>query len=442
MTVNVDLLKFFTKDEVEQLAKEKKFVIRKSPINGFNMLLTFTTGLLETANTTLMKLVAFLNTTAHTKVSPQALDKRIEKQAVEFLKVCLDKVMDISVKNIKIENELLSSFSYIYIIDSTNFSLHPSLENDFKGSGGSGSPASMRIQLVYDYLSGKTYLEIGDVKNTDAVMLEDIVKNNSLNINRNALFLQDPGYFNTNTFENIEKANNFFISKIKTNTKIFDLDGNKLDLKKITKKDYKYIDMIVKIQGKTFRLVGKKLSDKIVNQVLRKANTEAKKRGKTVTDEQRLFLSWGLFITNLGEEYSHETLYTLYRIRWQIELIFKSWKSILEIHKIQYIKKKERVLCEVYGKLIIAIIVSGIFYHIKSVYNENFSYDKILKYFSVIAFMWGISIMAGILQHQKFLESLIKQLLRFCKKNKQRNKPTIEKLLNSLSGYTKKEVLS
>ncbi len=81
-------------------------------------------------------------------MSPQAFDKRIGKQAVDFLKVCLDKVIDLSTKNIKIKNELLSSFSYIYISDSTNFSLHPSLEKDFKGSGGDGPVSSMRIQFV------------------------------------------------------------------------------------------------------------------------------------------------------------------------------------------------------------------------------------------------------------------------------------------------------
>ena len=227
---------------------------------------------------------------------------------------------------------------------------------------------------------------------TDAVMLTSIVENNLLNVSKNALFIQDLGYFKADTFAKIEKANNFFISKIKKNTIIFDLKGNKLDLKEITKKNYKNIDMMVKIKGVTFRLVGKKLSPEIVNRVLRKANKEAKKRGKILTDKDRLFYSWGLFVTNLDQKYSYEILYTLYRIRCQIELIFKCWKSILEIHKIQYIKKKERVLCEVYGKLIIAIMVSGIFYHIKSVHNENFSYDKILKYFSAVAFMWGISI--------------------------------------------------
>ncbi len=58
-------------------------------------------------------------------------------------------------------------------------------------------------------------------------------------------------------------------------------------------------------------------------------------------------------ITNLSkEEYSKEQIYPIYSLRWQIELEFKNWKSILEIDESHRKLKKERIEAHFYGKLI------------------------------------------------------------------------------------------
>jgi hypothetical protein len=70
-------------------------------------------------------------------------------------------------------------------------------------------------------------------------------------------------------------------------------------------------------------------------------------------------LQYALFLTNLPQTYRIATLFTLYRIRWQMELVFKTWKSILALHKIRS-AQWERVFCEVYGKLMLAALSSTI----------------------------------------------------------------------------------
>ena len=41
----------------------------------------------------------------------------------------------------------------------------------------------------------------------------------------------------------------------------------------------------------------------------------------------------------------------LYRLRWQIELVFKTWKSLLCIHKVKAVKK-DRLECQLLARFI------------------------------------------------------------------------------------------
>jgi len=63
-------------------------------------------------------------------------------------------------------------------------------------------------------------------------------------------------------------------------------------------------------------------------------------------------LPFFLIITNIESgKMSTDELFSIYRLRWQIELMFKLWKSVLGIHKVQKMKL-ERFLCMLYAKLI------------------------------------------------------------------------------------------
>lgn len=113
--MKIDVLKFFSEKQIEQIAKSTGFVSRNSPITGFNFILTFTTGLLNSGDPTLNQLVAFLNNTANTEVSRQALDERINEKAVKLLEFCLKKAMLISMNTLETGNELIDFFPcYLY----------------------------------------------------------------------------------------------------------------------------------------------------------------------------------------------------------------------------------------------------------------------------------------------------------------------------------------
>jgi hypothetical protein len=66
--------------------------------------------------------------------------------------------------------------------------------------------------------------------------------------------------------------------------------------------------------------------------------------------------AWTVFITNVpADRLSIEEVLTLARARWQIELLFKRWKSHGTIDESRS-QKPYRVLCDVYAKLLAMVV--------------------------------------------------------------------------------------
>ena len=51
-----------------------------------------------------------------------------------------------------------------------------------------------------------------------------------------------------------------------------------------------------------------------------------------------------------------EAVGTVYRLRWQVELVFKNWKSLFQINVLKG-TRPERILCLIYGRLIVILVV-------------------------------------------------------------------------------------
>ena len=81
---------------------------------------------------------------------------------------------------------------------------------------------------------------------------------------------------------------------------------------------------------------------------------------------------YNIFITNASSEALKTIeIYDFYRLRWQIELLFKIWKSLFEIDKIGDMSIS-RFECYLYGKLIL-ILLGG---YIQTLFME-FMEDKV-----------------------------------------------------------------
>ena len=328
----------------------------------------------------------------------------------------------------------LAGFDHVYIIDSTTFDINPSFQDVFKGSGGSGSAASMRIQLVLDYLTGRLYVECGDTKLCDAPTLCRLVENHTLDVSGTCLFLADLGYFKFATFSAMSQQGLHLISKLAFKVTLLDPTGTTLDLNEILKGNPDSLDLAVTMNGQPYRLVARKLPESIVNRRLRKANKTAKdNHGRSITDDYRRFLGYAIFLTDLPPAYNMDILFTIYRIRWQIELVFKTWKSILGIHKIRS-ARLERLMCEIYGKLIVAALSSMITAAAENASDMTVvSLHRAMKHLQTVCEPWSRAILQGGQALSMFIDQQTRRIARLCKKHRQKNKPTIEALIYAQS---------
>jgi hypothetical protein len=295
-------------------------------------------------------------------VSKQGIDKKFNEHTLGFLKSLIEKQLSVEL-GLKIEAGWLSSFNRVTIKDGTRFSLPEEYKDYLSGSGGSGSKSGACLQFEFDLKSGHVtdmYLTASnrpDVK--DALELLD-------NVSKGDLVIRDLGYYAFKSFSNILEKDAFFISRLGVKTNVFEMkSGNhkKVDFRTIYHKMKRgqqsriYKDVFIGTKERIpVRLIIELMPDDVYEQRMRKISKYNKKKGYHTSEEYKFWARFNLFITNVTKEVlPDEVISSLYRMRWQIELIFKIWKSVFGIHHTRKMKY-QRWLCLLHFKLLMMII--------------------------------------------------------------------------------------
>jgi len=126
------------------------------------------------------------------------------------------------------------------------------------------------------------------------------------------------------------------------------------------------------------RLVVYRAAEDVVNERIRKANANAKKKGRQLSDDHKQWLRFTFFVTNVSKDvWSSDVIGTIYRIRWQIELTFKSWKSLCHIHIIRG-QRSERIECLIYGRLIAIVMITMLYGYASWYFRNQFKLEACL----------------------------------------------------------------
>ena len=269
-------------------------------------------------------------------LAKQSLHERFNHSAVSFLTQALENLLR---QQLEVEPYLLDleGVKRILIKDSVCFQIDESLFEDYPGSGGAASKASVRIQFEYDLLCGKindlSLNAFNDQDAKDSVTTLDLIRTGDL-------IIRDLAYVGLTALKGIIKRSAFFLCRLNPNVKVYELQGNEyieLEFKGIYRQMEKTNQNILEKEvylGKTdklkTRLVIHRLPSDEVEKRLRKASLNRKKKGRNaLTKEYIARAHLNLFITNSSQAIvPMQNVWSLYQMRWQIELSFKIWKSI------------------------------------------------------------------------------------------------------------------
>lgn len=323
-------------------------------------------------------------------ISKQGIDKRFNVQAVEFIKTVFEQHLSSQIFSESIDDGWLGHFGHVRIKDGTRFDVPEEFFQELPGSGGSASKAGVCIQYEFDVKSGKildltiTPANRPDVK--DAKETKD-------NIEKGDLSIRDLGYFVLDSFSHFIKSEAYLISRLDSQTCVYyEKNGKRKALNFAALYRYMSTSKLLRIEkyvfvGKTaqlpLRLVIELMPEEVYAKRMQKVNKGNKKKGYHTSEEYSRRARFNLFITNIPKDMlPAPAISALYKIRWQVELVFKVWKSTLGIDNTRKMKYT-RWICLLYAKLLIIVINWGIiFTHRTAFYNKYgrlLSVDKCFK---------------------------------------------------------------
>lgn len=216
------------------------------------------------------------------------------------------------------KGEALSEFKQIIIQDGSSFAIHDALRQIFPGRFSAVKPAAVELHCTMDLLRDApiTIVLSPDTDSEQAYLPAPA----SL---KGRLFLADRGYLNLTYLSDIARHGGFFVVRAKEGLNPLVIDAYREDgkslrswqacdfhaiISKLPKRQR--VNLIVEwwIEGQPFRL-------------------------RMIVSWNKKTKSFVYLLTNLPEQrYDIDTVCLIYKLRWQVELLFKEWKSYANLH--------------------------------------------------------------------------------------------------------------
>jgi len=311
----------FSEPLLNACGTDVKFCRRQRVITPFRLGLALTATCASQRVETLADLHGGFNALFETAVTYKAFYNQLAKpHFADFARILAARLIsDMTLKVLGCEKgHAFSEFRHIILQDGSSFAIHDGLREVFPGRFKTVKPAAVELHTTLDLLcdAPTTVVLTPDTANEQAFLPEPT----SL---RDSVLLADRGYIDLHYLRRVQAAHGFFLMRAKAGRN----------------------PQVVE----AFRADGKRLQS-LRNQRLKVIHAKLPKRQRVELGVQwqvdghplclRLIISWNprtksfcYFLTNLpATRYPLEVICRAYTWRWQVELLFKEWKSYANLH--------------------------------------------------------------------------------------------------------------
>lgn len=347
-------------ESADAIARESGFCRRARKLTGAVFAQALVFCLLKKPDATLEDF-AEMAERLEVPVTPQAFDKRFGPAAAAFLHGLFLEAFHRCFATLRPALQpLLRRFNGVYLRDATSVTLPSALAELFPGRAGlhakAGQAAAMKLvfeaELATGALTGCSLLAGRSNEKTAEVA--------GAPLPGGALLLEDMGFLSGARLQGYIDQGVYVVTRIPAWTAVFAEDGDRIDLVKELREArgwrYERAVQVMNEHRVKLRLVAVRLGEEEAERRRARVRDEARKRGRKASQKKLDMCEWNVVVTNAPRELlSAEEACLVRRVRWQVELVFKVFKSEGRIDETRSCDRW-RVLCELYAKLLAMVV--------------------------------------------------------------------------------------
>lgn len=325
---------FLSEEEIEQTARDTGFLQRKRKATPVRFVFAIVLGVASESTRTLAGLRRFFSSVSGVTITSAAFQKRFSESAADMLEGLFDLLLGKSLQfELKGLTSRLRHFKDVIAVDSTVFALRQKLAKHFRGFKSMGTRAMARITTSMSLISH----QVESLRLTGGRTSET----RGFKITRRLagqLVVMDLGFFSFKRFRALMRVRAFFVSRLKdgVNPVVLGIRLGQTNVRKAVGRkfqDLRFAGLFVDLDAR-FGAGDKAFDARVV--------------GVWNSFEERYH--W--YITNISEHvFGPADVAQVYRLRWQVELLYKEWKSLYHLDEITS-GKKNTARCLIFASLI------------------------------------------------------------------------------------------
>jgi hypothetical protein len=368
--------------------------------------------LIASGNTTYLAWAQSISSIIGKRVSKQAVFERMNKAWVNTVKALVTEVIKKQAKE-QIKHKLFRDFGDVWLHDSTTLNLPSLLFRKFKGVTVLGEKkATAKLNVIVNAVNGfcpvMSWTGYRTTEQQLAPDIMDIAKPKDL-------VIRDLGYFVLAVFKSMHGRGIYFLSRWRNKTNLYTIkEGKRINLRSLLRgKSHVDIKLLCgETERAEVRFVAIKLPVAVANERRRKAKAD-KHRNANHNELYYYLLGYAIYITNVEEDvWDYKQVAEAYAVRWQVEILFKSWKGAFCIDELipHAVSNKERI-----ESILYLIILYLTWYQVR-VYEKvkDYSLKKTIEISVLQIAKWAFYNTARWLAEELTLKH-IREILYYCR---------------------------